>query len=212
MTPEHWDNRFNTNLRHYFFAIQAIAPGMIARGGGSIVNIGSSCYHMQEDFFPGYAIAKSGVEGLTRTMARTFGPHNIRMNCVLPGWVGDRTAAGEMVDARRRGRHAARPGAEAAHLRRRVRADGAVPGRRRRRRVYRAELPGRRRKVLTGRSGKLCGSRSRPRLPRGAPSVAWLRAAAHRLPATALRARSPRATSFLVDGGAILTQPPRAQG
>lgn len=87
MTPEYWDNRLNTNLRHYFFAIQAIAPSMIARGGGSIVNIGSSCYHMQEDFFPGYAIAKSGVEGLTRTMARTFGPHDIRMNCVLPGWV-----------------------------------------------------------------------------------------------------------------------------
>jgi D-xylose 1-dehydrogenase len=87
MTPEYWDDRFNTNLRHQFFAIQAIAPSMIARGGGSIVNIGSSCYHMQEDFFPGYAIAKSGVEGLTRTMARTFGPHNIRMNCVLPGWV-----------------------------------------------------------------------------------------------------------------------------
>jgi NAD(P)-dependent dehydrogenase (short-subunit alcohol dehydrogenase family) len=87
MTPEYWDNRFNTNLRHYFFAIQAFAPGMIAAGGGSIVNIGSSCYHMQEDFFPGYAIAKSGVEGLTRTMARTFGPHNIRMNAVLPGWV-----------------------------------------------------------------------------------------------------------------------------
>jgi NAD(P)-dependent dehydrogenase (short-subunit alcohol dehydrogenase family) len=87
MTPEYWDNRFNTNLRHYFFAIQAMAPAMIAGGGGSIVNIGSSCYHMQEDFFPGYAIAKSGVEGLTRTMARTFGPHNIRMNAVLPGWV-----------------------------------------------------------------------------------------------------------------------------
>jgi NAD(P)-dependent dehydrogenase (short-subunit alcohol dehydrogenase family) len=87
MSPEYWDNRLNTNLRHYFFAIQAFAPSMIARGAGSIVNIGSSCYHMQEDFFPGYAIAKSGVEGLTRTMARTFGPHGIRMNCVLPGWV-----------------------------------------------------------------------------------------------------------------------------
>jgi D-xylose 1-dehydrogenase len=87
MSPEYWDNRLNTNLRHYFFAIQAIAPTMIELGGGSIVNIGSSCYHMQEDFFPGYAIAKSGVEGLTRTMARTFGPHNVRMNCVLPGWV-----------------------------------------------------------------------------------------------------------------------------
>ncbi len=87
VTPEYWDDRLNTNLRHYFFAIQAVAPGMIERGSGSIINIGSSSYMMQEDFFPGYAIAKSGVEGITRTMARTFGPHNIRVNTVLPGWV-----------------------------------------------------------------------------------------------------------------------------
>jgi len=86
MTPEYWDNRINTNLRHYFFAIQAAAPGMIDAGSGSIINIGSSSYMMQEDFFPGYAIAKSGVEGITRTMARTFGPHNVRVNTVLPGW------------------------------------------------------------------------------------------------------------------------------
>lgn len=87
MTPEYWDNRLNTNLRHYFFAIQAVAPGMINAKGGSIINIGSSSYMMQEDFFPGYAIAKSGVEGITRTMARTFGPYNVRVNTVLPGWV-----------------------------------------------------------------------------------------------------------------------------
>jgi NAD(P)-dependent dehydrogenase (short-subunit alcohol dehydrogenase family) len=87
MTPEYWDDRLNTNLRHYFFAIQAVAPGMIEAGNGSIVNIGSSSYMMQEDFFPGYAIAKSGVEGITRTMARTFGPHGVRVNTVLPGWV-----------------------------------------------------------------------------------------------------------------------------
>ena len=54
---------------------------------GSIINIGSSSYMMQEDFFPGYAIAKSGVEGITRTLARTFGPSNVRVNTVLPGWV-----------------------------------------------------------------------------------------------------------------------------
>lgn len=87
MTVEYFDNRINTNLRHYFFAIQALAPGMIEAGHGSIVNIGSSAYHMQEDFFPGYAIAKSAVEGITRTMARTFGPHGVRVNTVLPGWV-----------------------------------------------------------------------------------------------------------------------------
>jgi len=87
MTPEYWDNRLNTNLRHYFFAIQAVAPGMIEDQNGSIINIGSSSYMMQEDFFPGYAIAKSGVEGITRTLARTFGPDNVRVNTVLPGWV-----------------------------------------------------------------------------------------------------------------------------
>ncbi len=87
MTPEYWDDRLNVNLRHFFFAIQSVAPQMIERQNGSIVNIGSSSYMMQEDFFPGYAIAKSGVEGITRTMARTFGKDNVRVNTVLPGWV-----------------------------------------------------------------------------------------------------------------------------
>jgi len=87
MTVEYWNDRLNTNLRHYFFAIQAVAPGMIAAQNGSIINIGSSSYMMQEDFFPGYAIAKSGVEGITRTLARTFGPDNVRVNTVMPGWV-----------------------------------------------------------------------------------------------------------------------------
>ena len=87
VTPEYFDNRINTNLRHYFFAIQALAPQMIEAGRGSIVNIGSSSYLMQEDMFPGYAIAKSAVEGITRTMARTFGPHGVRVNTVMPGWV-----------------------------------------------------------------------------------------------------------------------------
>ena len=87
VTPEYFDNRINTNLRHYFFAIQALAPQMIEDRNGSIVNIGSSSYMMKEDMFPGYAIAKSGVEGITRTMARTFGPHGVRVNTVLPGWV-----------------------------------------------------------------------------------------------------------------------------
>jgi len=87
VTVEYFDNRINTNLRHYFFAIQALAPGMIEAGRGSIVNIGSSSYMMQEDMFPGYAIAKSAVEGITRTMARTFGSHGVRVNTVMPGWV-----------------------------------------------------------------------------------------------------------------------------
>ncbi|MBB4303463.1 NAD(P)-dependent dehydrogenase (short-subunit alcohol dehydrogenase family) [Rhodobium orientis] len=87
VTPEYWDDRFAVNLRHQFFAIQAVVPQMRRAGFGSIVNIGSSCWMIKEDFFPGYAIAKSAVQGLTHTMARTFGPDNIRVNAVLPGWV-----------------------------------------------------------------------------------------------------------------------------
>ena len=87
VTVDYWNDRLDTNLRHYFFAIQAVAPAMIEAQEGSIINIGSSSYMMQEDFFPGYAIAKSAVEGITRTMARTFGEHNVRVNTVLPGWV-----------------------------------------------------------------------------------------------------------------------------
>ncbi len=87
VTPEYFDNRINVNLRHYFFRIQAVAQQMIDAQNGSIINIGSSSYQIQEDFFPGYAIAKSGVEGITRTLARTFGVDNVRVNTVLPGWV-----------------------------------------------------------------------------------------------------------------------------
>ncbi|MFK8026081.1 MAG: SDR family NAD(P)-dependent oxidoreductase [Ilumatobacter sp.] len=87
VTADYFDDRVAVNLRHYFFAIQAVAPRMLEAGQGSIVNIGSSSFMMQEDFFPGYAIAKSGVSGITRTMARTFGPQGVRVNTVLPGWV-----------------------------------------------------------------------------------------------------------------------------
>jgi NAD(P)-dependent dehydrogenase (short-subunit alcohol dehydrogenase family) len=87
VTPEYFDDRIRTNIRHYFFAIQALAPQMMEAQLGSIVNVGSSSFMMQEDGFPGYAIAKAGVEGLTRPMARTLGGHNVRVNTVLPGWV-----------------------------------------------------------------------------------------------------------------------------
>lgn len=87
MTPEYWADRMDTNLRHYFFAIQAAAPAMVGARHGSIVNIGSSSYMRKLDAFPGYAVAKAGIEGLTRTFARTFGGNGVRVNTVLPGWV-----------------------------------------------------------------------------------------------------------------------------
>ncbi len=92
---DYWDDRMNTNLRHYFFTIQAVGPNMIDAEHGSIINIGSTSYLMKEDVFPGYAVAKSAVEGLTRTMARTFGPHGVRVNTVAPGWVATERQIGK---------------------------------------------------------------------------------------------------------------------
>ncbi len=87
VNPHYWDERMHTNLRHMFFAIQAVAPEMIAAGDGAIINIGSNSWHEMGGGFPAYATAKAGVEGLTRTMARDLGPHRIRVNTVVPGWV-----------------------------------------------------------------------------------------------------------------------------
>ncbi|HVZ35395.1 MAG TPA: SDR family oxidoreductase [Polyangiaceae bacterium] len=82
----YWDERIATNLRHMFFAIQAVAPGMIAAGGGSIINLGSDSWHRAIGGLPVYATCKAAVHGLTRSFARELGPHRIRVNTVVPGW------------------------------------------------------------------------------------------------------------------------------
>ena len=87
VTAEYWDERMRINLRPMFFAIQAVADGMIRAGGGSIVNLGSNSWWEAGGGFPAYATAKSAVHGLTRTMARELGPHRIRVNAVVPGWI-----------------------------------------------------------------------------------------------------------------------------
>lgn len=87
VTPEYFNERMGVNLRHHFFAIQAVAPGMIAAGGGSIINMGSNSWWEAVGNFPVYATAKAAVHGLTRTMARDLGPHRIRVNTVVPGWI-----------------------------------------------------------------------------------------------------------------------------
>jgi NAD(P)-dependent dehydrogenase (short-subunit alcohol dehydrogenase family) len=87
VTVEYWDERLATNLRHQFFAIQAVAPMMRAAGGGSIINFGSVSWHSLQGGMPAYTTAKAAVEGLTRGMARDLGPDKIRVNTVIPGWI-----------------------------------------------------------------------------------------------------------------------------
>lgn len=87
VTPDFYDERIATNLRHMFFAIQAVAPGMIAAGKGSIVNFGSNSWWEASGGMPVYTTSKAGVHGMTRSFARDLGMHRIRVNTVVPGWV-----------------------------------------------------------------------------------------------------------------------------
>jgi NAD(P)-dependent dehydrogenase (short-subunit alcohol dehydrogenase family) len=87
VTPAYWDQRIAINLRPMFFTAQAVLDGMKKRGGGSIINLGSTSWHMAGGGYPVYTTAKSAVSGLTRGLARDLGPFNIRVNTVTPGWV-----------------------------------------------------------------------------------------------------------------------------
>ena len=85
VTSEFWDDRLALNLKHYFFAIQAVAPGMAEAGGGSVINMGSVSWMRGRSHLAGYTTAKAGILGLTRTLARELGARNIRVNALVPG-------------------------------------------------------------------------------------------------------------------------------
>jgi len=87
MDPALWDDRIAVNVRHHFFAAQAVAGMMRDSGGGSIINMGSITAHIRFSDLPAYTTAKAGIEGLTRTLAREFGPWRVRVNCIIPGWI-----------------------------------------------------------------------------------------------------------------------------
>jgi len=85
ITPAYWDERMAVNLRHQFFASQAVVPAMRRAGGGAIVNFGSISWHLALPDLLIYQTAKAAIEGLTRAMARDLGRDNIRVNAVIPG-------------------------------------------------------------------------------------------------------------------------------
>jgi NAD(P)-dependent dehydrogenase (short-subunit alcohol dehydrogenase family) len=87
VTPEYWDDRIAVNIKHHFFAIQAVAPGMIKAGRGSIINTGSISWMVMTPRIPIYETAKAATHGLTRSMARALGKSGIRVNTLVPGWV-----------------------------------------------------------------------------------------------------------------------------
>ncbi len=82
-----WDQAMAVNLRPHFVTAQAVAPGMKAMGGGSIINFSSVSYMMGNAGYPAYATSKAAITGLTRSLARELGKDCIRVNALMPGWV-----------------------------------------------------------------------------------------------------------------------------
>lgn len=87
VTEELWDDRVAVNLKHQFFCAQAVLPDMKAAGAGVIVNFGSVSWMIGQGGMAAYTACKSAVIGLTRSLARDYGPYNVRVNAVAPGWI-----------------------------------------------------------------------------------------------------------------------------
>jgi NAD(P)-dependent dehydrogenase (short-subunit alcohol dehydrogenase family) len=98
VTEDYWNERINVNLRHAFFAIQAVCEQMRALGGGSIVNFGSMSWYECQGNMTGYTTSKAGLEGMTRGLARDLGRDNIRINTIVPGWVMTERQLAEVID------------------------------------------------------------------------------------------------------------------
>lgn len=87
VTEAYWDGRIAVNLKHQFFCAQAVLEDMKAAKSGVIINFGSTSWMIGQGGMAAYTAAKSAVLGLTRSLARDFGPFNIRCNAIAPGWI-----------------------------------------------------------------------------------------------------------------------------
>ena len=85
VTPTYWDERIAVNLRHLYFATQAVAPAMRDRGRGVVLNLGSISWHLGLPDLSLYETAKAGIEGMTRALARELGVDGVRVACIVPG-------------------------------------------------------------------------------------------------------------------------------
>lgn len=87
MTEEQLRETMQLNLNGIFYTITAVVPHMIERKSGNIINISSTAGQRGEPFHSHYAASKGALISLTKSLAAELVPHNIRVNCVAPGWV-----------------------------------------------------------------------------------------------------------------------------
>jgi NAD(P)-dependent dehydrogenase (short-subunit alcohol dehydrogenase family) len=94
VTWDDWNRVIDTNLRGAFFVAQAMARGMVERGYGRIINIGSLTNVFGYAGIGPYCASRGGIRQLTMSLADDWGPHGVTVNCLAPGWFHtDQTAA-----------------------------------------------------------------------------------------------------------------------
>jgi NAD(P)-dependent dehydrogenase (short-subunit alcohol dehydrogenase family) len=104
LTDEEWDQVLATNLTAMFRLARAVAPGMIARGRGRIINIGSMWAVLGVPRYAAYCASKGAVHALTRALAAEWARHGIRVNCLAPGYVNTDIPAASLADPERKAR------------------------------------------------------------------------------------------------------------
>jgi 2-deoxy-D-gluconate 3-dehydrogenase len=87
LSVDSWDQVSNVNLRAAFLFAQAVAPGMIERGSGKIVNVASIIAFSGDAMAAAYTATKTGMVGLTRALAVEWAKRGIQVNALCPGWV-----------------------------------------------------------------------------------------------------------------------------
>jgi 3-oxoacyl-[acyl-carrier protein] reductase len=96
---EDWAEVLATNLTGTFHCLRAMAPPLLASGGGSIVVIGSHAGYHGSLGQAAYAASKAGLIGLVKTAAQEWGSQNIRVNLLLPGWQRTELSKGMMPES-----------------------------------------------------------------------------------------------------------------
>jgi NAD(P)-dependent dehydrogenase (short-subunit alcohol dehydrogenase family) len=98
ISEEVFDRFYNINLRSTFLCCKYSIPAIISSGGGSIINVASTCAVMGFTGVDAYTASKGGVLSLTRSMAVEYAPHNVRINCIIPGFIATPMVATQMKD------------------------------------------------------------------------------------------------------------------